>query len=74
DMYVANRGSGTIARVRQDGRIRAVARIHLPRSGALGPGRLNGIAVSADAGRIWLSLSSRRTGSVIEVPAFGAPQ
>ena len=77
DLYVANRGSGTVVRMRQDGRVVAVARVALPRSGMIGAGRLNGIAVSPDATRIWLSLSGRRArpelaGSVIEIPAFGA--
>jgi hypothetical protein len=71
DMYVANRGSGTIVRLAQDGRIRAVARIDLPGLGPVGAGRLNGIAVSADARRIWVSLES---GSIVEIPAFGAPE
>lgn len=75
DLYVANRGSGTIVRLAQDGRIRAIARIRVPGSGRggapsdVGPGELNGIAVSPDTRRIWLSLGDR----VIEVPAFGAP-
>jgi uncharacterized integral membrane protein (TIGR00698 family) len=77
DMYVANRGSGTIVRLRQDGQIRAVAQVQLPEGGRVGPGLLNGIAVSPDADRIWLSLSgpsgSALSGSIIEVPAFGAP-
>lgn len=78
DLYVANRGSGTIVRMRQDGQIRAVARVGLA-GGVVGGGLLNGIAVSPDGNRIWLSLSSRDaqhrglSGSVIEIPAFGAP-
>ncbi|MEA2190561.1 MAG: hypothetical protein QOI73_682 [Solirubrobacteraceae bacterium] len=78
DLYVANRGSGTIVRVRQDGGIVAVARPVLPGLGAVGAGRLNGIAVAPDGDRIWLSLSGSRgdhprlSGSVIEIPAFGA--
>jgi sugar lactone lactonase YvrE len=79
DMYVANRRSGTIVRVAQDGRIVAVAQIALPGLGVVGAGQLNGIAVSPDAGTIWVSLSGARMahrrldGSVLEVPAFGAP-
>jgi hypothetical protein len=78
DLYVANRGSGTVVRMRQDGRIVAVARIALPGLGVLGAGQLSGIAVSPDGSRIWLSLSGasarhpRLAGSVIEIPAFGA--
>jgi uncharacterized integral membrane protein (TIGR00698 family) len=75
DLYVASRGSGTIVRLRQDGRVRAVAEVGLPGLGRVGPGRLNGIAVSADARRLWVSLSGRQglPGSVVELPAFGAP-
>jgi len=68
DLYIANRRSGTIVRMRQDGRIVAVARIALPGRGVVGAGELNGIAVASDGGRIWLSMS----GSVVEIPAFGA--
>lgn len=77
DLYVANRGTGTIVRMGQDGRILAVAHIELPGAGVVGPGRINGIAVSPDAHRIWVSLSipeDPQSGSVIEIPAFGAPE
>lgn len=79
DIYVANRGTGTIARLEQNGRVRAVARIRLPGGGWIGRGELNGIAVSPDTRRIWVSLSGRPVGhlrvsnAVVEVPAFGAP-
>lgn len=80
DLYVANRDSGTIVRMRQDGQIVAVAQIDLPAFGVVGAGLLNGIAVSPDASRIWVSLSNRRatrtqlSGAIIEIPAFGAPE
>ncbi len=80
DLYVANRGSGTIVRMRQDGQIVAVAQVELPGDGVVGAGRLNGIAVSPDTRKIWVSLSGletehpRHSGSVIEIPAFGAPE
>ena len=77
DLYVANRDSGTIVRMHQDGRIIAVAQIDVPGLGILGEGRLNGIAVSPDASRIWLALSGEgvgTSGSIIEIPAFGAPE
>jgi len=52
--------------------------VTLPGVGALGPDRLNGIAVSADADRIWVtvdtSLPGYPDGALIELPAFGAPQ
>ena len=80
DLYVANRDSGTIVRMRQDGKVVAVAKVTLPGFGAVGAGRLNGIAVSPDARKIWVSLSDGEatepelSGSVIELPAFGAPE
>lgn len=77
DLYVVNRDSGTIVRMHQDGRIVAVAQVDVPGSGVVGAGQLNGIAVSPDARRIWLSLSGEGaglSGSIIEIPAFGAPR
>jgi sugar lactone lactonase YvrE len=80
DLYVANRGSGTVVRMRQDGRIVAVARVAVRGVGTVGAGQLNGIAVSPDGARIWLSLSGARarhprlSGSIVEISAFGAPR
>jgi hypothetical protein len=75
DIYVANRGSGTIVRLRQDGRVRAIARVVVPGHGVVGPGLLDGIAVAPDASRIWVTLAGRSalSGSIVELPAFGAP-
>jgi hypothetical protein len=79
DFYVANRGSGTIVRLRQDGRLQAVAHIYVPGFGVVRGGLLNGIAVSPDAREIWVSLNGhpsvgrRLSGSIVEIPAFGAP-
>jgi len=74
---VASRGNGTIARIKQDGTVIAVRRVALPGIGVLGPDRLNGIAVSPDAGLIWVSVDARLPGhpegALIELPAFGAP-
>jgi hypothetical protein len=76
DLYVINRGNGTIVRVKQDGTVRAVRRVMVPGAGVLGPDRLNGIAVSNDASRIWVtvsgSLPGQPEGAVLELPAFGA--
>ena len=79
DLYVANRAGGTIVRLRQDGTVAAVRGIVVPGdSKPLGPGRLNGIAVSPDGQRIWLTVSgalpgyeNATGGSLVEVPAFG---
>jgi len=49
DLYVANRGNGTIVRLRQDGTVVAVRQVALPGRRVLGADRLSGIAVSPDA-------------------------
>jgi mono/diheme cytochrome c family protein len=77
DIYVANRGNGTIVRMRQDGAVVAVRRIVLPGGRDLGPNLLNGIAVSPDAQKIWVTLSGplpehpNAPGALLELPAFG---
>jgi hypothetical protein len=77
DLYVLNRGNGTIVRVRQDGTVLAMRRVKLPNHSPFGAGRLNGIAVSPDARKIWVTVSGRLAGypegAVIELPAFGGP-
>src|SRR5262245_19595296 len=78
DFFVANRGNGTIVRMRQDGTVVAVRRVMLPNRQAVGTGRLNGIAVSPDAQKIWVTVSGTipshptTPGALLEVPAFGA--
>jgi hypothetical protein len=54
DFYVVNRGNGTIVRMRQDGTVVALRRVVLPNGKDLGAGRINGVAVSPDAQKIWL--------------------
>jgi hypothetical protein len=75
DIYVANRGNGTIVRLTQDGSVVAVRRVTLPGIGWVGAGRLNGIAISPDAGHIWVTLSGALPGypegAVVELPVFG---
>jgi hypothetical protein len=79
DLYVANRGDGTIVRLAQDGRVVAQRMVDVPGLGVLGAGRLNGIAVSPDAQRLWITVSGSipgyegLEGTVVEVPAFGTP-
>ncbi|HYJ96460.1 MAG TPA: di-heme oxidoredictase family protein, partial [Burkholderiaceae bacterium] len=78
DLYVANRGDGSLLRVSQDGYVLARARIEVPGLGALGRDRIRAIAVSADAQRVWLTLQGElpgfagRDGALIEVSAFDA--
>jgi uncharacterized integral membrane protein (TIGR00698 family) len=66
DLYVANRGTGTIVRLTQDGHIRAVARVRLPDGTLVGPGELAGLATAPDARRLWLTVGD----AVLSVPAF----
>ena len=77
DFYVVNRGNGTIARMRQDGTIVAVRGVALPDGARVGAGRLNGITVSSDAQKIWVTVSGAvagypdAPGALLELPAFG---
>jgi hypothetical protein len=75
DFYVANRGNDTIARLRQDGTVVAVRKIAV-NGVVLSGGHLNGIAVSPDSNRIWVTVTGTLDpypeGAVIELPAFGA--
>ncbi len=77
DIYVLNRGDSTILRMTQTGRVVAVRRVSVD-GAVLGPKRLNGIAVSRDAKRLWLTVSgplaghANNPGALIEVEAFGA--
>jgi hypothetical protein len=76
DFYVANRGNNTITRMRQDGTVVAVRRVRLTNGRSLGNGRLNGIAVSPDTTKIWVTVTGHLadngalTGAVLELPAF----
>jgi hypothetical protein len=78
DLYVLNRGSGTVVRIRQDGHVLATRQVQVPGLGTLGADRLEGIAVSPDATRLWLTVNGTlpgfpdAPGGVVEVPAFGA--
>jgi hypothetical protein len=70
DFFVANRGNNTIVRMRQDGTVVAVRKVHL--YGSL----LNGIAASPDGSKLWVTVVGRvpglgsLTGAVIELSAF----
>lgn len=78
DLYVANRADGSIVRVTQDGSLVARAVVRLPNDEAIGAERLRGIAVSADAQRLWLTIDGEIPGhpglggAVIEVSGFDA--
>jgi hypothetical protein len=76
DIYIVNRGNGTVVRLTQDGKVVAVRRIAIGGE-ALGANRLNGIATSRDAQKLWLTVSGtlpgypNSPGAVVEIPAFG---
>jgi hypothetical protein len=75
DLYVCNRGNGTIVRLRQDGTVAAVRRVRV-NGRALDDARLNGIATSPDHSKIWVTFvgevpgSDDRQDGVLELPAF----
>lgn len=66
----------TIVRMTQTGTVVAVRRVRLADGRALGRARLNGIAISPDFRKIWVTVTGRlpgfedREGAVLEVPAF----
>lgn len=62
DLFVANRGNGSIVRLRQDGSVVAVASVDVPGVGVLGTDRLNGIATSPDAQHLWVTVSGPSIG------------
>ena len=78
DLFIANRGDGSLLRIAPDGRVFARAQVQVEGIGIIGPDRLRAIAVSADAQRIWLTLEGELPqhrgyeGLVLEVTAFDA--
>jgi hypothetical protein len=76
DFYVANRGNNTIVRMTQTGAAVAVRRVRLADGRPLGDARLNGIAISPDGTKIWVTLTGHLPGfddlegAVLELPAF----
>jgi len=76
DFYVANRGNNTIVRMTQDGAVVAVRRVRLEDGRPLQPAFLNGIAISPDGTKIWVTVTGEirgqggQSGAVLELPAF----
>jgi hypothetical protein len=73
DFYVANRGSNTIVRMRQNGRVVAVRRVaidHIPLAPEIVS--LNGIAASTDGNTIYATVTGPVPilGGVLALPAF----
>jgi len=74
DLYVVNRGDGSLLRMRQDGSVIARAVIAWPDGRPIGADRLRSVAVSADAQRIWLTAQAADGADsvLIETSAFDA--
>jgi len=76
DFYVANRGNNTIVRMTQDGAVVSVRRVRYAEGRPLEPARLNGIAISPDFTRIWVTVTGPirgqdgQNGAVLELPTF----
>ncbi|WP_292396621.1 di-heme oxidoredictase family protein [Mesorhizobium sp.] len=76
DLFVANRGDGSLLRLSQDGQLLARATIEVPGLGPLGADRLRAIATSADAQHIWITIGGEvpgfpgHEGALVEVGAF----
>jgi hypothetical protein len=76
DFYVANRGDNSIVRMTQGGAVVAVRRVRLADGRSLGNARLNGIAISPDAGTIYVTIVGHLPGygnlegAVLALPAF----
>lgn len=75
DFYVANRGNNTIVRMTQDGAVVSVRRVRYADGRPLEPARLNGIAISPDFTKIWVTVTGPirghgENGAVLELPVF----
>jgi hypothetical protein len=77
DLYVANRGNGTIARLQQDGTVVAVRRLQVDGLGIIGPGWINGIGLSNDGTSLYVTLTGPISlgdrvlhGLLVSIPVF----
>ncbi len=77
DLYVANRGNGSITRLQQDGTVVAVRRLQVDGLGVIGPGRVNGIGLSNDGKSLYVTLTGPIDlgdrvlhGLLVSIPAF----
>jgi hypothetical protein len=71
DFYVANRGNNTIVRMRQDGTVIAIRRVHVDVQ-PMDSATLNGLATSSDGTKICVTFTGpgQNWGGVLELPAF----
>lgn len=78
DLYVANRGDGSLLRMTQEGTPVARAIVTFSDGSMLGSDRIRAVAVSAGAARIWLTVQGDvpgfpgHEGALIELNAFDA--
>lgn len=78
DIYVLNRGDGSVLRMTQAGVVLARVEIALPDGSLIGPDRLRALAVSSDARHLWLTAQGQapglagHDGLLIEIDAFDA--
>lgn len=76
DLYVANRGDGSLLRITQEGAPLARAIVSFADGSLLGSNRIRAIAVSADARRLWISVQGSvpgfpgKEGALLELVAF----
>jgi hypothetical protein len=76
DFYVANHGNNTIVRLRRDGTVVARRQVTLLEEIGLNPWHINGIAVSPDGTKLWVTISGPvlllpcPQGAVVELNAF----
>ncbi|MBI4469812.1 MAG: hypothetical protein HY650_10890 [Acidobacteria bacterium] len=77
DLYVASRGNGNIVRVRQNGEFVAARKLEVDGLGVIGPGWINGVALSRDGQSLYVTLTGPVTvneqayrGLLVSIPAF----
>jgi hypothetical protein len=76
DFYVVNHGNNTIVRLRLDGTVVARRQVTLLEDIGLNPWHVNGIAVSPDGTKLWITISGPvlllpcPQGAVVELDAF----
>jgi DNA-binding beta-propeller fold protein YncE len=66
DIYVLNRGSNTITRMRVDGRVHGTRKVTLGDGRSLGPASVTGIATSLDGKNIYVSVTGKLPGYNVE--------
>ncbi len=77
DLYVANRGNGTITHIQQGGRVVSARRLRVDGVGIIGPGWINGIGLSKDGTSLYVTLTGPidlgdrvLRGLLVSIPTF----